>query len=1318
MTPERFQIIRDLFDQAADLPESQRGPFLDGACGSDADLRRQVDRLLGRLDGFVPSVDASAVPTVISRAWSQSSPAPIPARIGQYRVLTPIGQGGMGNVYQAQQENPARFVALKIMRLDTASPETLRRFLHEADVLARLRHPGIACIFESGLADTPDGRRPFIAMELIRGLSLIAHATSASLDLPARVALFIRVCDAVEHAHQAGVVHRDLKPANILVDQDGQPKIVDFGVAAADSPAAPQRPTMHTRAGQVIGTLSYMSPEQIVGQSGAASARSDVYSLGVVLFELLTGRLPLDLRERPLPETARIVRDEDPSRLSTIDARLRGDLDTVVAKCLEKDPLRRYASAGSLGDDLRRFLADEPILARPPSTSYQARKFIRRHKELVLGISAAFLMLLGGIIATTVLAVRAERLRSVAERNEAAARWESYRNAISAADRAIQVNDAVNAVRVLDAAPVEHRGWEWSYLKSISDQSLLAIQAHTGRITGLGVDLDRGVAFSTGDDGDLKCWDLHTRAARWVVPAHPRGGSVALILAHQPDVLITQGADGAIAAWSPQTGQPLWSMPAGRAGRLHPQSLFRDQQRIAVAIESRVAFLDVPTGKELSAFPLPLPGGGKAAVDSHAQRLAVDLRGQVVVFDLATGAELYRVPSLPFAWAGRSVNQHSTDRPPTSTDPGSSAHTSNNTTDAVDLRENLWILSSGTRELVGNSLAVSHPPKPLAKIENVATLIPMTTRERLVGVGGPGGVFVAEPAGPRADNTTRGPAGRAAPPAPPGPATSPGATASLSVLPLRGPTESITAAALAPGQERIATGDHDGVIRLWTTDPRGLNFSVDASNDIILGGVASPDGSRLATAGWGSVKLWDTATGYELATAVPMRREVHGLAFDSSGQRLFASSSDPQIVCLDAASARVLATANPLPTAGTAVLLAWHAPTSSLIAAAAGPRGASVFIIDPDTLATRHRVDVPILGLTSLAASRTGELVALATRDSAVWLFSPSRPDQPLRPLLSALSNPEPIRNMPNAAFADDGSMLACVRNDGTIVLVDPNNAATRWTRPNFSSDRIGSVAFTPDGGRLFVGSSEGSIGVFSADTGDKMVILRQLAARIVSLDFAADRLVACVQIARSSWQIVGGPVTLDNIQQREHRLRAESLVADLIARHRFVDDALAALRLNDSIPEPVRATAAALLVARGDHPNYLNGEAWGIVRFPNRTPDEYRLALKLARRACQIRPSSYAFANTLGFALLRVGEFQPAADAILLSMRLRRDQGLADDPVDLFALAMARRALGDADQAHTDFARARELMRDPPHRDNAESIWIDSEARRVFGQP
>jgi tetratricopeptide (TPR) repeat protein len=336
------------------------------------------------------------------------------ARIGDYHVKRRIATGGMGVIYEALQEKPRRVVALKVMQGGVASPQALRRFELESQTLARLRHPGIAQIFEAGTHDDGSGPVPFFAMEYIpNAKTLTEYAAQKGLGMRERLGLFVQVCDAVYHGHQRGIIHRDLKPGNILVDSNGLAKVIDFGVArSTDSDLA--LTTMQTHAGQLIGTLQYMSPEQCESAPEDLDIRSDVYSLGIVLYELLSGRLPYDVSRVSVYEATRVIRDQPATRISAVQPTLRGDLETIVQKALEKDRERRYQSSFDLGQDVARFLRGDPITAHPPSITYQLRLFARRHRALFATGAAVVAALVLGVIVSTALYLRSEAARAVA----------------------------------------------------------------------------------------------------------------------------------------------------------------------------------------------------------------------------------------------------------------------------------------------------------------------------------------------------------------------------------------------------------------------------------------------------------------------------------------------------------------------------------------------------------------------------------------------------------------------------------------------------------------------------------------------------------------------------------------------------------------------------------------------------------------------------------------------------------------------------------------------------------------------------------------
>ncbi len=435
-TDAAYQRAMALFESVCDLPPEEREARL-SALTDDPEALRLARSLLaeddasgGALSDSRHGAGAERLAIEMARAMPE---APAPATIGGYRVLRLIGRGGMGSVYEAEQDNPRRRVALKVVRADMATPALVRRFLQEAQLLGRLQHPGVAHVYEAGSAMVDGAMRPFIAMEHIDGLPLDQHTRQANLSIPERLELVARIADAVQHAHQKGVIHRDLKPANVLVvkahttttpgerpshaaiDAIGQPKVVDFGVARAIEAGARE-----TMAGQLIGTLAYMSPEQVRTDSDDVDTRSDIYALGVMAYELVSGRLPHAVDGRTIAGAGRAILDDEPAPLGALDTSFRGDVEVIIAKAIDKDRERRYESAAEFAADIRRHLRDEPIHARPARTIYQLRKFVRRNRHLVAGgVVASFAIAIGvGVSAYGLVAARRERAASVAAMHE------------------------------------------------------------------------------------------------------------------------------------------------------------------------------------------------------------------------------------------------------------------------------------------------------------------------------------------------------------------------------------------------------------------------------------------------------------------------------------------------------------------------------------------------------------------------------------------------------------------------------------------------------------------------------------------------------------------------------------------------------------------------------------------------------------------------------------------------------------------------------------------------------------------------------------
>ncbi len=856
MSPET---VKALFLQALDVEKERRGAFLDEQCTGDAELRAAVAELL-EFD-----TKAENAPTFLdSPVAGMRQPLLAPSWIRRYRIVRLLGEGGMGAVYEAEQDYPRRLVALKVIRPGLVSPPLLKRFIHEAEILGRLHHPGIAQIYEAGVAE--DGK-PFFALELIRGVPLDEYARVRGLAVAARLELVARVCDAVQHAHEQGVIHRDLKPGNILVDDSGQPRVLDFGVARATG-AELLTTGDRTRTGQLVGTLSYMSPEQVAADPSALDQRSDVYTLGVILFELLAGKLPYPLKDLPLPEAVRLIREHEPSRLGSIDTQLRGDVETIVAKAMEKDPARRYRSAADLAADLRRWLDHEPILARPPSALYHLHKFARRHKGLVGGLAATGAALVLGLVGTILFAVREAHQRGQAEHHaqqaideQREALFQAYRARMAAAAAALSAHDVADAARQLDDAPEGLRDWEWQHLRSRLDDSTMVIPLP-----------EEGVGFLMGAPDRLRAWAMTSMGLRGT----DLEGGEDTILPIRPerrhDLTATRTRRGLrVVAWVSKTtfelldeaGQTLRRVVFPAQTEASTVVVSPDGERLACNCydgnQASLVILDATSGKQTAVCDGHRRGIWAHTFSPDGARLAsAGEDGMARLWDPATGKLLAtfrghasKVLSVAFRGDGARL-----------------------VTTSADGTVRQWDVASGRQV---------EPPYDRHSGE-VAT-----------AVYSPDGQCIASGGTDRTVRVWRSSGGE-------------------DVAVLLGHTGSVVEVAFAPVGHRLASLSAergrgwagDGTVRVWDVDPRATLPVLTGHSSYVYPVAFSPDGRWLASGGWdNTVRLWDAATG-EPCASLPHPGVVPSLAYSPDGTWLVSGNyGDDRLRIWDVATARV-----------------------------------------------------------------------------------------------------------------------------------------------------------------------------------------------------------------------------------------------------------------------------------------------------------------------------------------------------------------------------------------------------------------------------
>jgi len=1039
--------LAELFDAARDLSEPETDAFVAGLGASDRALADDLRDLLRHhraetspLDGpleLPPLPPLSTSGGLVGAGDASRAPA-VNERVGAFRVLRLLGEGGMGVVYLAEQDKPRREVALKIIRPDVASPAALRRFEQESELLARLQHRGIAQVLAAGSVAVLGRERSYFALEYVDGPPLTRFARD--LDPRARVELLRSVCEAVQHAHERGVVHRDLKPSNILVDATGQPKVLDFGIARAIGEDA--RTTLCTRTGELLGTLAYMAPEQLDG-SGEADARTDVYALGVIAYELLSGELPLDVRGLTLAAAARVVLEDEPRPLARLRPDLHGDLSTIVAKALAKEPADRYASARALADDLGRHLEGRTIRARPSTGWDHLRRFARRNPAL----TGAYVALLVASLAATAISTRfwldARDARAAETERAEAAERSAYVASLGAAARSLDGYALDAARRWLDEVPESLRdGFEARYYAARLDDSVrrLVPTAEESSLLALHMQSVYAVAFSPGGD-----------------------------------VLAAGGPGPVVRLWDPETGEALGELE-GHANTPLGTAFSPDGARLhTVASDGRVLRFDLATRAIDARLDLPQQARS-LALAPDGRLLAIGLGdGTIALFDAElrpAGEPLAghtdAVVSLAFDEAGARLASASHDGTARVFDVLErttlavfEAHEAR--VDAVAFLPGGRVASGSADETV-RAWAVADP--------SAATVVRMPSRVYCLQVlpGGERMLVGCADGGLRLVETT----------------------SDRPLFTLNGHEDPIDDMVLGPNG-LLATGGGMQAVRLWDVSQaeRLDRMSMDGVKAYEC--VYSPDGATIVGAARdGSLRAWDARSGVLLASRRGDEVSVLGLMHSRDGRRIYVGYGDGRTHVVDAATLEVERELN-FEIGHVRDFALCDVGEHELLALA----GDSVLVVSTVDWSELMRAPAHGKGDYGVEFSPDGTRLVAAGGDGVIRLY-----DVASGTVLSEADDHEWVVRW--AGYSPDGTRAASISFDGTLRMRDPETFAPLGD-PLRHEGPLMSAAFSPDGSRLAVGTQDGNAWIWEVASGTLLAQLEVGRLVVMAVEFAPD---------------------------------------------------------------------------------------------------------------------------------------------------------------------------------------------------------------------
>jgi WD40 repeat protein/serine/threonine protein kinase/tetratricopeptide (TPR) repeat protein len=1277
--------IKSIFLEALEKKTTkERADYIDRVCGNNAKLRAEFESLLKAHEEAGDFLEVEAVDPSVTLDNNPSFERP-GTKIVHYELLELIGEGGMGLVYLAEQKEPVRRkVVLKIVKPGMDSKQVIARFEAERQVLAILDHPNIAHVFDAGTTETG---RPYFVMEYVKGMSITRYCDEKKLSIEQRLRLFEQVCEGIHHAHQKGIIHRDIKPSNILISVHGDkavPKIIDFGIAKAITQPLTDK-TFVTFQGQLLGTPEYMSPEQVDLATQDIDTRSDIYSLGVVLYELLAGVLPFEeesfghhgfaeiqrtirelepvspsMRLTSLGEQAKTIAASRGTQVVPLARRLHRELEWIPLKAMRKDRCRRYRSASEMADDIRNYLSGLPLIAGPETATYRVQKFVRKHAGSVATVALVAAAIIVGLVISTAMyfraekahqkevgarveaddarekeataRVRAEEAEKVAKEKAESYRRLSYNYGIALADAKYREADIIGVHRLLKDSPQDLRGWEWQRLNSISDQALMTIRGHSGwGIAFAAVSPDGRLIASVGTDSPVRIWDLATGTELKTLRGHT---DEVWSLAFSPDSkrIVSGSMDKTVRVWNVAREEELMTL-RGHDGTVSSVTFSPDGKQIASSSwdDNTIRIWDAQTGIKLRV----LSGGGSSiSFGPDGRRIAsAGWDGAIKVWDVETGELIAsygqdeEVACVAFSPDGHCIVSGGRDG-------------------GIKVRD----AASGAEmaTMPGHSGGINH----------VAF--------------SPDGRRIVSCA--RADNTVR--------------IWDAETGAELRVL--HGHEWDVTSIWFSPDGSRIISSSWDSTIKVWDAYVDPTRMLLKGHKAAVTGLAFTPDGKQLVSGDRdGLVKVWDVASGVERLALYKYKFWPTCISISPDGKRMAFGCREKTIKLCDLTSGEELLTlrGHESPVSGVT-----FSPDGRHIVSAGG-QDKTVRVWDAATGKGEMILRGHDYHVTSVTISSDGRYIMSGDENGYIRVWNMNTGNE----LMTLRSGSWTILQL---AFSHDGEqIISCDINKRIII----RNLATgdETTTLKGHNNWVTSAVFSRDDKRIISSSLDGMVKVWDWVSGQELMTIPG-STPIYASALSTDEQTYAAGGEDGSIVLQRGKILPEEYELRRIAERARAVVDQLHREHAFYYEVIDKLNSDTTLEGSVRRVALQIAEDhRWEDAYKLTPEIWEITSSPDANTESYQTALKKAELANYLDPNNMVALVMLGVAQYRMGAYEDALETLSNAEKMMVDSGEEDNKTIITAafIAMAHHRLGRAEDAKITMDRLRRLSEQGPYK-------------------